>query len=62
MASKLKVTSRRASAIRHSGPALRTVGADAVAKALGAEAVPREEVHGAPIILHALRRQLLSYA
>src|SRR5205807_8217595 len=51
-------TSRPASAIRHSGPAFRTVGPDAVAKALGAEAVPREDVHGAPISLHALRRQL----
>src|SRR3989449_9979022 len=58
MGSKLKVTSRPASAIRHSGPAFRTVGPDAVAKALGAEAVPREDVHGAPISLHALRRQL----
>jgi len=58
MGSKLKVTSRPASAIRHSGPAFRTVGRDAVAKALGAEAVPREDVHGAPISLHALRRQL----
>src|SRR5712691_866434 len=60
MASKLKVTSRPAGAIRHSGPALRTVGPDAVAKALGAEAVPREDIHGAPISLHALRRQLES--
>ena len=58
MASKLKVTSRPASTIRHSGQALRTLGPDAVAKALGAEAVPREDVHGAPISLHALRRQL----
>jgi len=58
MGSKLKVTSRPANAIRHSGAAFRTVGSDAVAKALGAEAVPREEVHGAPISLHALRRQL----
>jgi len=58
MGSKLKVTSRAASAIRHSGPAFRTVGPDAVAKALGAEALPREDVHGAPISLHALRRQL----
>lgn len=58
MRSKLKVTSRPASVIRHSGPAFRTVGADAVAKALGAEAMPREDLHGAPISLHALRRQL----
>jgi len=58
MGSKLKVTSRAASAIRHSGPAFRTVGPDAVAKALGAEALPREDVHDAPISLHALRRQL----
>src|SRR2546425_10425472 len=58
MGSKLKVTSRPASAIRHSGPVFRTVGPDAVAKALGAEAGPREDVHGAPISLHVLRRQL----
>ena len=58
MGSKLKVTSRPVSAIRHSGPAFSTVGPDVVAKALSAEAVRREGVRGAPISLHALRRQL----
>ncbi len=58
MGSKIRVTSRPASAIRHSGAVSRAVGPDAIAKALGAEAVPREDVHGAPISMHALRRQL----
>lgn len=58
MARKLKITSRPASGIRHSGAAFRSVEPDAIAKALGADVVQREGVHGAPISLHALRREL----
>ena len=59
MASKLKITSRSAGTIRHSGAVFRSVGLDAIAKALGAqEVVSRENVHGAPISLHVLRREL----
>ena len=61
MAGKLKITSRPAGTIRHVGATRRTVGPDAIAEALGAEAiVSRETVHGAPIGLHALRRELES--
>lgn len=60
MATKLKITSRSAGAIRHAGTAARSVGPEAIAKALGAEIVPRQNVHGAPISLHALRRELES--
>jgi hypothetical protein len=49
MAGKLKITSRSAGTIRHVGAARRSVGPDAIAKALGAEdIVSRENVHGAP--------------
>jgi hypothetical protein len=59
MAARLKITSRSAGAIRHAGTAARTVGPEAIAKALGAgEIVSRENVQGAPISLHALRREL----
>ena len=59
MAGKLKITSGSAGTIRHVGAARRTVGPDVIAKALGAEAiVSGENVHGAPISLHALRREL----
>lgn len=61
MAAKLKITSRSAGAIRHAGRAARSVGPEAIAKALGAaEIVSRDNVHGAPISLHALRRELES--
>jgi hypothetical protein len=61
MAAKFKITSRSAGAIRHAGIAARSVGPEAIAKALGAaEIVPRGSVHGAPISLHALRRELES--
>ena len=59
MASKLKITSRSAGTIRHAGAAFRSVGPDAIAKALGVEeGVCMKNVHGAPISLHALRREL----
>lgn len=58
MGSKVKITSRSAGAIRHSGATFRSVGPEAIGKALGAEVAPRENVHGAPISLHALRREL----
>ena len=61
MATKLKLTSRSAGAIRHAGTAVRSVGPDVIAKALGAEeVVSRENVQGAPISLHALRGELES--
>jgi hypothetical protein len=61
MAAKLKVMSRPAGAIRHVGAAARPLGPGVIAKALGAEQVERtENVHGAPISLHALRRELES--
>ena len=60
MAAKLKIASRSGGAIRHSGSAARSVGPEAIAKALGAEIASRERVHGAPISLHALRRELES--
>jgi hypothetical protein len=59
MANKLKITSRSAGTIRHSGALFRSVSPDAIAKALGAqEIVSSENVHGAPISLYALRREL----
>lgn len=59
MGSRIKITSRSAGAIRHAGAALRSVGPDVIAKALGADDVAsRETVHGAPISLHALRQEL----
>ena len=61
MATKLRITSRSAGAVRHTGAAARSVGPQEIAKALGAvEVVSREKVHGAPIGLHALRRELES--
>ena len=61
MAGKLKITSHFAGTVRHVGPAARSVGPDVIAKALGAaEVVPGANVHGAPISLHALRRELES--
>ena len=61
MATKLKITSRSAGAIRHAGTAVRSVGPEVIAKALSAdEVVFRGNVHGAPISLHALRRELES--
>ena len=61
MAANLKITSHSAGAIRHAGTAARSVGPEAIAKAIGAaEIVPRKNVHGAPIILEALRRELES--
>ena len=59
MAAKLKITSRSGGAIRHSGSA-RSVAPEEIAKALGAEVVSRENVHGAPIALHVLRQELES--
>jgi len=60
MTAKLKITSRSPGAIRHAGTAVRSMTPDVVAKALGAEVVSRENAHGAPINLHALRRELES--
>ena len=60
MAAKLKITSRSVGAIRHVGTVAQQVRPEAIAKALGAEIVPRENVHGAPISLHALRQELES--
>lgn len=60
MAATLKITSRSVGTIRHAGTAARSVGPEAIAKALGAEIVSRDNVHGAPISLHALRRELES--
>ncbi len=60
MTAKLKITSPSARAIRHAGPAARSVSPEAIAKELGAEIVSRDNVHGAPISLHALRRELES--
>ena len=59
MPGKLKITSRSGATIRHAGAAFRLVGPDLIAKALGAEdVVSSETVRGAPIGLHALRREL----
>lgn len=59
MAGKLKITSRSGGIIRHAGAAFRSVSPDMIAKTLGAEdVVSRETVHGTPIALHALRREL----
>lgn len=61
MAAKLKITSRSAGAVRHAGTTARSVTPEVIAKALGAgEMVSRENVHGSPIGLHALRRELES--
>jgi len=61
MAPTLKITSRSAGAIRHAGTAVRSVGHEVIAKALGAgEIVSREKGHGAPISLRALRQELES--
>ena len=60
MAPKLKIASRSGGAIRHSGSAARSIGPEAIAKALGAEVVSRENVYGAPIALHVLRQELES--
>lgn len=57
---KLKITSRSVGAIRHVGNVARPVDPDAIAKALGAQIVSQENVHGTPISLHALRRELES--
>ncbi len=58
MTAKLKITSRSLGTIRHVGTVAQPVGPKAIAKALGAEIVSRENVHGAPISLYALRREL----
>jgi len=59
MATRLKITSRSAGAIRHTGTVARAVAPEAIAKALGAaEIVSKANVQGAPISLHALRREL----
>jgi hypothetical protein len=59
MASKVKITSRSLGAIRHVGAAARSIAPDEIAKGLGAEEIVlRENVQGAPISLHALRREL----
>ncbi len=51
----------RSSIARYPAAARRTVRPDVIAKAFGAEEiVSRENVHGAPIGLHALRRELES--
>ncbi len=60
MAAKLKIASRSGGAIRHSGSVARSIEPDTIAEALGAEVVSRDNVHGAPIALHALRRELES--
>jgi hypothetical protein len=60
MAAKLKIASRSGGAIRHSRSAAHSVGPEAIAKALGAEVVSRENVYGAPIALHVLRQELKS--
>ena len=57
MATILKITSRPGGAIRHSG-SVRSVAPEEIAKALGAEVVSRENVHGAPIALRVLRQEL----
>jgi hypothetical protein len=59
MAAKLKIMGHSTGAIRHVGAAARSLSPDAIAKALGSEQVVRmAKVHGAPISLHALRREL----
>ena len=58
MAARLKITSRSVGAIRHVGPVTRPVGPEVIAKALGAEIVSKEKVHGTPISLHVLRLAL----
>ena len=58
MAANLKIASRSGGAIRHSGSVARSIGPDAIVKALGAEAASRANVHGAPIALHVLRQEL----
>ncbi|HVT04154.1 MAG TPA: hypothetical protein VHL58_12370 [Thermoanaerobaculia bacterium] len=61
MTTRLKITSRSAGAIRHTGGAVRSIGPDVIVKTLGAEeVVSTKNVHGAPISLHALRRELES--
>jgi hypothetical protein len=60
MAAKLKIASRSGGVIRHSGSVARSVGPEAIAKALGAEVVSKENARGAPIVLHALRQELES--
>jgi len=61
MATRLKIANRSAGMIRHTGAAVRSVGPDVIAKALGAdEVVSREDLHSAPISLHALRLALES--
>jgi hypothetical protein len=59
MATNLKITRRPGGRIHHAGVGVRSVSPDTIAKALGAERVlSRQNVHGAPISLHALRREL----
>jgi hypothetical protein len=60
MTAKLKIRSVSAGAVRHVGTAAPSVDPEAIAKALRAELVSRETLHGAPISLHALRRELES--
>jgi len=59
MTGKIKVTSRSGGIIRHAGATFRSVSPDMIAKALEAKAVvSRGGLHGTPIALHALRREL----
>jgi hypothetical protein len=59
MAGKLKVALRSGGTIRPVGILVRSIDSEVVAKALGADkVVPSERVHGGPIGLHALRREL----
>lgn len=61
MATNVNITSRSHRVIRHAGTAVRSVGPGVMVKALGGEeAVSRENVHGSPITLHALRLALES--
>ncbi len=59
MAAKLKIASRPAGTIRHSGISARPLRPEAIAKALGGAAIAsRGSVRGTPTSLHALRREL----
>jgi hypothetical protein len=61
MATSVKIPSRSPGVIRHGGTAARSVDPGVIAKALGVEEpVSRENVHGAPISLYALRLPLES--
>jgi hypothetical protein len=61
MPTNVKITSRSPGVIRHGATAARSVDPGVIAKALGVEEpVSKENVHGAPISLHALRLALES--